>query len=190
MFNLLQKKTVLDLQKIRAKLSVEKFDYLRKCDQNKKNVVTPPKQSSLGKQISIKEAFHKSQSSPVPSQKCKKDDSVINEKYVPNGAGENIDTMTSEPKNVKPKMLRAYTEPPEILKKNESKILVKQQTRKSYTARFRIHIYDTAVNVGLILNQIVKLWREADPSMILHEFQDSKNSETMIDHENKLPEHE
>lgn len=148
------------------------------------------KSNTSGKQPSIKEAFSKAKYTPSTSKKPNQDESVVTAKYVPNLVGENIDTFTSETKHKKFKNLVDLREPPAIHKENESKILVKQQTPKSYTARFRIHIYDTSVNVGLILNQIIQLWRVADPSMILHEFNDEKNSTTMIDHENKLSENE
>jgi len=64
---------------------------------------------------------------------------------------------------------------------------VKAQMRHSYTARLRLSIQDTNVNVGLILMKMFEIWKEADPSINLLAHAEECNNAMMIDDVNKVP---
>ena len=86
-----------------------------------------------------------------------------------------------EDKSKPPPVPKATLEP--------AKRLTYMQQKHSYTARFRIHV-DGIANVGFILKQMFQLWREVDRATIFHEFLDEKNLDTVIDHENRVPNNE
>ena len=77
------------------------------------------------------------------------------------------------------------TEPPIV----EEEIVnnVKPKVRKIYTARFQINVRESSANVGYVLKQIFKQWSILDPSTVLLEYGKEFNNESMIDHENKIP---
>ena len=101
--------------------------------------------------------------------------------------GENINSLTS---STQIKQTVSFNIPPGTKEKKQQKIIIKEQERHLYTARFKIHITQDKVNVGLILNQLTQLWRNADSTSILHNFYDEDSASDMIDHENKIPEDE
>ena len=75
--------------------------------------------------------------------------------------------------------------PPEVDKVAQKE--VQAQMRHSYTARLRLAIHDTNVNVGLILKKMFRIWKDADPSINLLAHAEECNNAMMIDDENKVP---
>ena len=64
---------------------------------------------------------------------------------------------------------------------------VAPKVRKIYTARFQIKLKESRANVGYILKQIFQQWILLDPSTVLLEYGKEFNNDSMIDHENKIP---
>jgi len=79
--------------------------------------------------------------------------------------------------------------PPEV-EKIVKDIPMKHQMRHSYTARLRLHVTDSSVNMGLMLKKMYQLWKETDPSAILLAHADETNNALMIDDINKVPSEE
>jgi len=67
---------------------------------------------------------------------------------------------------------------------------VRPQVRHSYTARLKLSITDSSVNVGLMLKKMFQLWKHSDPSALLLAHADEHDSSLMIDDENKIPSQE
>ena len=64
---------------------------------------------------------------------------------------------------------------------------VKAQMRHSYTARLRLAITDSNVNVGLMLKKMFQIWKDADSSVNLLAHKDEQDNSLMIDDVNKIP---
>ena len=79
--------------------------------------------------------------------------------------------------------------PPEV-EKIVKDIPMKHQMRHSYTARLRLHVTDSSVNMGLMLKKMYQLWKETDPSVILLAHANETNNALMIDDVNKVPSEE
>ena len=80
--------------------------------------------------------------------------------------------------------------PPEVEKTVKNVPTMKHQMRQSYTARLRLHITDSSVNVGLMLKKMFQLWKETDPSAMLLAHAEENNNALMIDDINKIPSEE
>ena len=80
--------------------------------------------------------------------------------------------------------------PPEVEQIVKNAPTMKHQMRHSYTARLRLHVTDTSVNVGLMLKKMYQLWKETDPSAMLLAHAEETNNALMIDDINKIPSEE
>jgi len=79
--------------------------------------------------------------------------------------------------------------PPEVDSPSVPKT-VRHQVRHSYTARLKLSITDSSVNVGLMLKKMFQLWKSSDPSVLLLAHKNENDSSLMIDDENKIPSQE
>jgi len=64
--------------------------------------------------------------------------------------------------------------PPEV-EQTPKQTPIKHQLRHSYTARTRLHIVDSSVNLGLMLRKMFQLWKETDSSTLLLAHADETN---------------
>jgi len=110
--------------------------------------------------------------------------SRVNESRTYNESGLNVQAVSNIITPTKPNGESMY-KPPEVDKVAQKE--VQAQMRHSYTARLRLAIHDTNVNVGLILKKMFKIWKDADPSINLLAHAEECNNAMMIDDENKVP---
>ena len=110
--------------------------------------------------------------------------SRINDNMTYNESGLNVKAVSNvitPTKNGKESMYK----PPEV--ETVAQREVKAQMRHSYTARLRLSIQDTNVNVGLILKKMFEIWKDADPSINLLAHAEECNNAMMIDDVNRVP---
>jgi len=94
-----------------------------------------------------------------------------------------VSTVITPLKNVKINARK----PPEVDSPHVTNKSVRPQVRHSYTARIKLTIADTSVNVGLMLKKMFQVWKDADPSVMLLAHEYENDSSLMIDDENKIP---
>lgn len=177
-------------------------DYnIQNSQQEKINVVTPNKRANIRNDKGMKQNKEKKLTKQWENKKqstlkfgkpnniyAKKDMMKYKKvKCALTEHGENIESLTS---STEMKQTVTFNTPPDLKENKQQKITIKEQERHSYTARFKIHIVQDKANVGLILYQIMELWRNADSTSVLHNFFDEECANDMIDHENKIPDDE
>jgi len=109
----------------------------------------------------------------------------VNENATYDQSGLNVKAVSNVITPVKKNVESMYKPPAvESVERNEE---VKAQMRHSYTARLRLAITDSNVNVGLMLKKMFKLWKDADSSVNLLAHKNEQDNSMMIDDVNKIP---
>jgi len=172
---LLNEEPIANLSSIQSAVSKEKYDFIKKQNLTK-NTSSP-------RHVAGQESIMKYVQRPPPLEENVY--SYTGEAVTDEGLNVERYTKTIEDKS---SCVRDKTKPPPVpvdtLESEKQRTCV--QFKQSYTARFRIYVNGIA-NVGFILKQLFQLWREADRATIFHEFFDESNLNTLIDHENRVP---
>ena len=103
--------------------------------------------------------------------------------------GTNVGMFTSHtPKLSKKDTNILLKEPPSIKQQNTSSnsLKISSITKQTITFRYKLQIFNQSCNMPLMVKQVTKLVRDADPTLTILPFQSSSEND-VLDHEDNLP---